>query len=58
MGASAVPFLNESSAQDVYDNKVGAVDTDLVKDWTSNLNFLLVFVSISVNPVQDTAYDV
>jgi len=29
---------------DVYNNEAKKVDTELVKDWTASLNFLLLFV--------------
>lgn len=35
----------EYSGWDVYNNEAKKVDMELVKDWTSSLNFLLVFVS-------------
>lgn len=37
--------LKENSAWDIYNNEARKVDNELVKDWTSSLNFLLVFVS-------------
>jgi hypothetical protein len=40
-----VPFPNESSIWEVYVNESVVIDNELVKDWTSSLNFLLVFVS-------------
>ncbi|PVF94126.1 hypothetical protein CPB86DRAFT_808680 [Serendipita vermifera] len=42
----AVPFPNESSIWEVYINEPVVVDNELVKDWTSSLNFLLVFAAI------------
>jgi len=39
----------EYSGWDVYNNEAKKVDTELVNDWTSSLNSLLLFVSIS-NP--------
>lgn len=39
----------ESTVWDVYNNEARKVDTELVKDWTSSLNFLLIFVSQSVS---------
>ncbi|KIM20823.1 hypothetical protein M408DRAFT_122873 [Serendipita vermifera MAFF 305830] len=36
----------EYSGWDVYNNEAKKVDTELVKDWTSSLNFLLVFAAI------------
>jgi hypothetical protein len=38
----------EYSGWDVYNNKAEEVDTELVKDWTANLNFLLLMVSASM----------
>ena len=35
----------EYSGWDVYNNEAKKVDTELVKDWTASLNFLLLFVS-------------
>ena len=35
----------EHSGWDVYNNEARKVDTELVKDWTSSLNSLLIFVS-------------
>jgi hypothetical protein len=43
-----VPFPNESSIWEVYINESVLVDNELVKDWTSSLNFLLVFVSLQL----------
>jgi hypothetical protein len=40
----AVPFPNESSLWEIYINEAVVIDNELVKDWTSSLNFLLVFV--------------
>jgi hypothetical protein len=40
---------NESSIWEVYINEAVVVDNELVKDWTSSLNFLLVFVSLQHN---------
>jgi Family of unknown function (DUF6535) len=37
--------IKENTAWDVYNNEARKVDNELVKDWTSSLNFLLVFVS-------------
>ena len=37
--------VKENTAWDVYNNEARKVDSELVKDWTSSLNFLLVFVS-------------
>jgi hypothetical protein len=41
-----VPFPNESSLWEIYINEAVVVDNELVKDWTSSLNFLLVFVCV------------
>jgi hypothetical protein len=38
-------MMTENSGWDVYNNEAKKVDTELVKDWTSSLNFLLIFVS-------------
>jgi hypothetical protein len=38
-------FTPESTIWDVYNNEARILDNELVKDWTSSLNFLLVFVS-------------
>ncbi|PVG01063.1 hypothetical protein CPB86DRAFT_137795 [Serendipita vermifera] len=45
-GNPAVPFPNESSIWEVYINESIVVDNELVKDWTSSLNFLLIFAAI------------
>ncbi|PVF98201.1 hypothetical protein CPB86DRAFT_383209 [Serendipita vermifera] len=45
-GNPTVPFPNESSIWEVYINESIVVDNELVKDWTSSLNFLLVFAAI------------
>ncbi|PVF96676.1 hypothetical protein CPB86DRAFT_859851, partial [Serendipita vermifera] len=37
---------NESSIWEVYINEAVVADNELVKDWTSSLNFLLVFAAI------------
>ncbi|CAG8739017.1 16680_t:CDS:2, partial [Acaulospora colombiana] len=44
----AVPFPNESSIWEVYVNESIVVDNELVKDWTSSLNFLLAAIFSSV----------
>ena len=44
-GEFAYSILKENTAWDVYNNEARKVDNELVKDWTSSLNFLLVFVS-------------
>lgn len=42
-----IPALaKEYSGWDVYNNEAKKIDFELVKDWTSSLNFLLLFVSI------------
>ncbi|PVF96698.1 hypothetical protein CPB86DRAFT_859904 [Serendipita vermifera] len=41
-----VPATKESSIWEVYINEAVVVDNELVKDWTSSLNFLLVFAAI------------
>ncbi|PVF96674.1 hypothetical protein CPB86DRAFT_497515 [Serendipita vermifera] len=41
-----IPFPNESSIWEVYINEAVVIDNELVKDWTSSLNFLLVFAAI------------
>jgi hypothetical protein len=38
-------FIKEFTAWDVYNNEARKVDNELVKDWTSSLNSLLLFVS-------------
>jgi hypothetical protein len=38
-------MVKESTVWDVYNNEARKVDNELVKDWTTSLNFLLVFVS-------------
>jgi Family of unknown function (DUF6535) len=38
-------MTKENSGWDVYNNEAKKVDTELVKDWTTSLNFLLIFVS-------------
>ncbi|PVF96697.1 hypothetical protein CPB86DRAFT_736422 [Serendipita vermifera] len=44
--STAVPFPNETSIWEVCINEAVLVDNELVKDWTSGLNFLLVFAAI------------
>jgi hypothetical protein len=44
-GEFAYGVIKENTAWDVYNNEARKVDNELVKDWTSSLNFLLVFVS-------------
>jgi hypothetical protein len=46
-------MVKENTAWDVYNNEARKVDNELVKDWTSSLNFLLVFVS---SPVKILSY--
>ncbi|KAG8829221.1 hypothetical protein FRC17_006969 [Serendipita sp. 399] len=36
----------ETSIWDVYNNKTWLIDQEMIKDWTSSLNFLLVFAAI------------
>lgn len=38
--------FKENSIWDVYNNEARMVDRELVKDWTTSLNSLLLFVSI------------
>lgn len=38
------PFASERTVWDVYNNEARIVDRELVKDWTSSLNSLLLFV--------------
>jgi hypothetical protein len=38
-------MTKEYSGWDVYNNEARKVDNELVKDWTTSLNFLLIFVS-------------
>jgi hypothetical protein len=38
-------IIKEFTAWDVYNNEARKVDNELVKDWTSSLNSLLLFVS-------------
>jgi Family of unknown function (DUF6535) len=38
-------MTKENSGWDVYNNEASKMDTELVKDWTGSLNFLLIFVS-------------
>jgi hypothetical protein len=40
-------FVRESTIWDVYNNEARIVDNELVKDWMSSLNFLLLFVSLA-----------
>jgi hypothetical protein len=42
-------FTPESTIWDVYNNEARIMDNELVKDWTSSLNFLLVFVSYIID---------
>jgi hypothetical protein len=37
-------MVPETMGWDVYNNEAKKVDSELVKDWTTSLNFLLVFV--------------
>lgn len=46
-GGDSVPGLSkELSGWDVYNNEAKKVDTELVKDWMSSLNSLLIFAAI------------
>ncbi|KIM32062.1 hypothetical protein M408DRAFT_213117 [Serendipita vermifera MAFF 305830] len=45
-GIHALGLPVEYSGWDVYNNEAKKVDTELVKDWTASLNFLLVFAAI------------
>jgi hypothetical protein len=38
-------IVKETTAWDIYNNEARKIDRELVKDWTTSLNFLLVFVS-------------
>jgi len=38
-------IVKETTAWDIYNNEARKVDRELVNDWTTSLNFLLVFVS-------------
>jgi hypothetical protein len=44
-GERILGMTKENSGWDVYNNEARKVDTELVKDWTTSLNFLLIFVS-------------
>lgn len=43
-GERIIGLAQEYSGWDVYNNEARKVDAELVKDWTSNLNSLLIFV--------------
>jgi Family of unknown function (DUF6535) len=43
--ARILGITKEYSGWDVYNNEARKVDNELVKDWTTSLNFLLIFVS-------------
>jgi hypothetical protein len=45
-GDRILGLTKEHSGWDVYNNEARKVDTELVKDWTTSLNFLLIFVSL------------
>jgi Family of unknown function (DUF6535) len=38
-------IIKETTPWDIYNNEARKIDRELVKDWTTSLNFLLVFVS-------------
>lgn len=40
-------FVRESTIWDVCNNEARIVDNELIKNWMSSLNFLLLFVSLS-----------
>jgi Family of unknown function (DUF6535) len=44
-GDRILGMTKENSGWDVYNNEARKVDMELVKDWTTSLNFLLIFVS-------------
>jgi Family of unknown function (DUF6535) len=44
-GDRILGITKENSGWDVYNNEARKVDMELVKDWTTSLNFLLIFVS-------------
>jgi hypothetical protein len=44
-GERILGMTRENSGWDVYNNEARKVDMELVKDWTTSLNFLLIFVS-------------
>lgn len=44
-GARIPEGMPERSGWDVYNKEAKKVDMELVKDWTTSLNFLLIFVS-------------
>jgi Family of unknown function (DUF6535) len=46
-GDRILGMTKENSGWDVYNNEARKVDTELVKDWTTSLNFLLIFVSFT-----------
>jgi Family of unknown function (DUF6535) len=45
-GDRILGMTKENSGWDVYNNEARKVDMELVKDWTTSLNFLLIFVSV------------
>lgn len=45
-----IGMVRENTVWDVYNNEARKVDNELVKDWQSSLNFLLVFVRYSLLP--------
>jgi hypothetical protein len=48
-GERVLGMMKEYSGWDVYNNEARKVDNELVKDWTTSLNFLLIFVSSILN---------
>jgi hypothetical protein len=44
-GHRILGMTKENSGWDVYNNEARKVDMELVKDWTTSLNFLLIYVS-------------
>jgi Family of unknown function (DUF6535) len=48
-GDRILGMTKENSGWDVYNNEARKVDMELVKDWTTSLNFLLIFVSYIPN---------
>ena len=49
---SAPSLIPESTAWAVYTNEAGTVDAELVNDWTTSLNSLLVFVSLVISALK------
>jgi Family of unknown function (DUF6535) len=46
-GDRILGMAKENSGWDVYNNEARKVENELVKDWTTSLNFLLIFVSFT-----------